>query len=143
MVLQWRQGLTGEGLGTTDLQPLSLCSRARESQLPKPLCSATGKATSVTGRIGGGAGAVGEQAAGPEASVPAGCGATSGQLGAVRFGGGGCEPLPSFHWPAIPSGCQRQRPGQGYIVLHKINFPSEIPRHAMSQTAVGCKCSDL
>ena len=32
---------------------------------------------------------------------------------------------------------------QGYIVLHKINFPSEIPRHAMSQTAVGCKCSDL
>lgn len=32
---------------------------------------------------------------------------------------------------------------QGYIVFHKITFPSEIPRHTVSPTAAGGKCSDL
>lgn len=35
-----------------------------------------------------------------------------------------CEPLPSFHWPAFPRGCQRQRPG----IWRQVATARSVPR---------------
>lgn len=131
------RGVRGPGLASLKVRgtrPSLLEPGSALSAAPTPVAPAAHAAPSHSrtrvggrwgaGRIGGGAGAVGEQG-----SRPGGVGSRGlrSHLRAARrceVWRWGCEPLPSFHWPAFPPGCQRQRPG----IRRQVAAARSVPR---------------